>query len=846
MDNGKISQPRPENSRKMFRNIRRERKIVLGWGMVLLLLTWNPMHAQPPSPVEPAPDFHPRTEGRWVLEPDFQSFDRGAFRSVRETYGERAYQLLKSLTPPQYWDHPEFGLLPFNTDCDSCIELIHLRTRDQRVYVDLRYPRSRYYLQGANGPLSYRDDRGWWRTINWYLQPENGIFRSRQPEMMTELDTVTSILRIYSDNYALEYTGQTRLEIYRQQMPVFSERAQKPVRNRVGSSGVYQHRVFPGLKIDRRLRVSRLRIMVEYVFSENPFEILNFLDPSDVLVFRDTFHLQGLQVDLPGGNIASEIPLLPVQSGEVQEMKWLRPVLLDAHGRVLKSLQYEVVSGTPANLLVWEIRIPADIFLTAEFPVILDPVLTISGSSALTCGFGHDGSGGGTIFCPCQITLTGLGGTTLTNAIYTISWESNCGTNCSVSWGWFQWDHDHSQSHGWVKVYSYACNVEDPPGSFYWTCSEAGCGPPSCSTPAGTHSCGTCSGSPVSIPSFVTCLTPQCPDYTLTFESRNYHIEFCNWELFFGWSHYCGCQIPCDQSTGQCLTYELFMSAGNFTVTVEGRTVEGTWSRNNGNPDTLTVSPCPSTSFQLCETPQYGVPGYTFDWFRNGSFIGNGSGLSHCITDNPPPGLNLYVVQITDQCGNVARDTVYVIGCPLGLEDLQVEVLADNPQNVQLIWRYEGERDVERFIVRHGRQIHSLEAIGEVLPIREGGIQAGTWTPSEPAGYWQIEAQFRDGSPILLSEIVYIPEGKGTYPIRVRLYQQTLWVDLSQWTISGEIPIVLTGMDGKIVYQRWVQPRQEPHVQIPLPTRHTYLLQVGEEILIISPDFPNQKTSSAQ
>src|SRR5665213_2931457 len=62
---------------------------------------------------------------------------------------------LDSLTPSQFKLHPEYGKLPFNTQCSDCEELIDKRTISGRYFIKRGSKGQTFYVQQCYGQLHY-------------------------------------------------------------------------------------------------------------------------------------------------------------------------------------------------------------------------------------------------------------------------------------------------------------------------------------------------------------------------------------------------------------------------------------------------------------------------------------------------------------------------------------------------------------------------------------------------------------------------------------------------------------------------------------------------------------------
>ncbi len=760
------------------------------------------------------------------------------------------------MTPEPFRDHPEFGLLPFNTQCDSCIELIHLRTPTQRVFIHIRQP-NRIYIQAANGPLHWTDENGWLRTSNPYLLPDDlnpSQFSAHLPEAHILIDTALHFARIYADNFSWEFRLREQF-IVRSGATTLQTRYAQRGTHQIGSSGWIETSIQEG--ISRRIVVAPAAMDVRYYLET---AIKNWVCPSCLLIIRDTLRITGLNLtDLLAwtGNTLYLTPQTPGNAALIA----LHPARLfnNLHKEIARlTYRFEILDNQTAIL---DIAVPGHILHNADFPLFIDPLVSVTGSNPTICGFSHDAAGNGYCWnlgaqpnCDCIITITGLGGAQLTNAIWNLTYTtmpagSPCGSMCNVTDGWGnEYHHYPCLGHGWFKVASDACNVWDPGGTLYYTCYNApticpnACnGAGSCSD-CGAVGCGTCGGTPIANPAFVTCLAPQCNDYTLTFRARLWHLEQCyvpgppanpN-------NHYCqgGCCADCFTSAAAgCYTSELAVLAGQFTVTIEGRTVEGTMTAE-GQSGSVTVD-CPDLPVDLCVDPQFGVPNYTINWYENGNPIGTTSstGAPSCITANPPGNgtTTTYTAVITDACGNSYTVTVQVTNvCVLSLEVLRARLLTTPEGQTLLTWQWEGNDHVREFLVTGWTTTSQTEKTLARIPYTPTQ-QEYTWTVPDTilqqmdflrVDAYLITGERKSSNAVPISSASYAAQSN-TLPFRWE--QQGDWLILTWQTTSVKPPdrILLYNTAGQVVATgRFLPAERRGYLRLP-PAHGVYLVQIG-------------------
>ena len=108
-------------------------------------------------------------------------------------------------------EHPEFGTLPFNTQCDDCSELIEKRKENERFFVKNGTDGDVFYIQKSYGPLHFQQ-QGEWLTIDHRLKPvaTNKFAALQQPEPVT-IDLSQNFTAIGLDGGELQFAIDPQL-----------------------------------------------------------------------------------------------------------------------------------------------------------------------------------------------------------------------------------------------------------------------------------------------------------------------------------------------------------------------------------------------------------------------------------------------------------------------------------------------------------------------------------------------------------------------------------------------------------------------------------------------------------
>src|SRR4051812_47272018 len=70
--------------------------------------------------------------------------------------------------------HPEYGILPFNSPCTSCIEEMEKRTANSREFYSNNSDGSKsIFIQKSPGNINIKDKDGFWRTKDPRLVKES-------------------------------------------------------------------------------------------------------------------------------------------------------------------------------------------------------------------------------------------------------------------------------------------------------------------------------------------------------------------------------------------------------------------------------------------------------------------------------------------------------------------------------------------------------------------------------------------------------------------------------------------------------------------------------------------------
>ncbi len=120
--------------------------------------------------------------------------------------------LAKQYNLPEYYNHPEFGVLPHNTGCFDCVEDLSKRTVDSRYYIEIGTDGRGFIKQQAKGALHYKDENGWWRTIDTKLEQSANpdIYTSKNTKIKSKIDLGKGFISLTSQD-ELKFNNNLRL-----------------------------------------------------------------------------------------------------------------------------------------------------------------------------------------------------------------------------------------------------------------------------------------------------------------------------------------------------------------------------------------------------------------------------------------------------------------------------------------------------------------------------------------------------------------------------------------------------------------------------------------------------------
>jgi gliding motility-associated-like protein len=513
-------------------------------------------------------------------------------------------------TPEKYRSHPEFGILPFNAQCEDCIELIQKRTEYSRYFIKTGSNGKHFFEQRSLFPLHLKNNKGEWITIDERLQKISAdILSAPCQQFPTSYNLSAHTTSITSTKFTLTFNKNLKSYWLSEKGNIKGESTADKKKFTAGFEGVRILQAWNKTNIEHIYKPNSIK--TNYIIQQS----LNIPDDVKWLVFEDA-------IQLPQNFLfrKSENDLVILNERNEEIIIFHQPQYYDGYSYGMSG-EYEI--SQQGNVWFIKVLVPVSLLNDSKihYPLTIDPWVTAGpqgigefavpfpatfNSANMGFTFGPNGS------CDYDITFIGLGGATLINTYLDVEYENKFNPCNSTS---------------------------QPPYCEFSDVSMEVIGP--CGTSTGQLICnpaqppfnGTCTTDPLKvpaarailIPNFLNCIEPQCPDYELTFTIKNREFK-CN-----------------DNCARNCAT------GHRFAVTLEGRTIE----------ERVTISDdvvCAGETVFVTSLPLYGVKPYTYLW--------NPTGQTDSIITVNPEVSSAYACVVTDLCGNFAEADTFITVTP--------------------------------------------------------------------------------------------------------------------------------------------------------------------------------------
>ena len=534
------------------------------------------------------------------------------------THAFEAHPDLLEFTNKQYVSHPDFGLKPYKTPCDDCVELIQFRSAFERYFIKKNTSGNHYFKQQSYFPLHFLDTKGNWLSIEPQLRKLNtNLFGAPQQPIQTFFTSIDQLVYLKAGQASIILNKNCTVSEWNKDHGSDKKMIAVKCKYSAGDDGVFVENVFENIDVQHQFKIGSIK--TNYIIksrpafkNENAYFLLEENIQTNVPV-QIKLDSSGAYFDSLGHFIGS----FSLFCSDTPLLKWNASYVQDQRNMVLGSF-YNIVHVDSYSFTL-QTFIPAWFLkdTSTRYPVVLDPWVTgynklgnfsASGTTLGNLSFTYHLRGS----CNYSLAVTVPGQSDIINAKVDLEYETtfspSCGTPSLPLPGCKKLDLSE-------EVISDECGTT----SGILTCSPP---PGSIDTP------GTCTTDPrlvpgasaITIPGMLDCIPPQCPDYVLHFTLKNREYK-------------------CGDSCGQtCATGHM------WAMTIEARKLEGFILPNK-------VKVCAGEPVVLTAYPTWGVPPYRYRWSTGDT--------TKTITINPTA--TLYVsCRIFDTCGVFVDDDTLI------------------------------------------------------------------------------------------------------------------------------------------------------------------------------------------
>lgn len=647
---------------------------------------------------------------------------------------------------PEFYTHPDFGRLTFSAPYGkNVVEDLSKRTYDERYYIDLD-DQNFFYVEKSSKPINFYKD-GFLIAIDPSLHKVNdSYYESGQQPVPTALDLLNKKIILTLGNAQFSFSNLTlELVDFNDQITLVEADWSNIV---VGNFGAYITDLFPG--IDYMITFKEGGFKTEFTIKQNlNVKSLRFVDemqiPEHYYTTQEGSGIDSLFVQLINQETGTtDLVIRPARSRDASGVRsaFTNPFLVEQNSLSILC-DSSLLNGSGVI-----------------YPIVVDPVFTAVGP--ITSAFGIRGSLLTPSFCSHTLTVNFPAGSTP----WDVSANWTVFSDWCVSSGFDCW---RSEAQVWLTS---GCGGASPVGApgVIWACTP------------GCNSWGTWAPT---IPfaasgtqSLAQCYSPSCANQNLTFtinDNRTYCsptgiYDNCNWL-----NSYC-------------------QSLDQWSVTVQGRSVETLGNTATGNGSTTINDPdCIGTTV-LNPTPLYGVPGYTYSWSTGAT--------SSTITVGVTPAV--YTCTVTDACGTSVVAT-FNIGCPLPVRLNFFNAVLEN-EKAKLSWETLSESGIEKFSLEKADASGNFTSIAVLNP--SGSSTGSTYEFIDPAvhdgiTYYRLAMIF-EGGEIEYSEVVSVQKKSDLIQIDPNPNNGVFTVSINTPT-EDEILFEVFNAAGTLVYSQVVE-----------------------------------------
>jgi len=446
-----------------------------------------------------------------------------------------------TLFPDSLKNHPEFGILPYNTQCKNCYEEIGKRTAYSRHFVEPGTNGKHHYTQKSYFPLHYKNKDGFWVTLDHRMkeisqntevktfgrnqlgQEELLFYFANGNGIMTGIANNTGRL-IFNKHIEAFFVGDSTV----QGLQLGSTKYDQCY---YGDDGAICQDAWNG--IDIQYIFKREGIKTNYVIRQKPIIPPN----AKYLVFVDNLSLDTENKQLVYSNQGNFGPDslytgdVSVKMADGSELAiFNEPKYFDGYGYGMSGF-YKIIPFKPFNhnpadppLQKLQLYVPVS-FLNdpnVRYPLYIDPLVEGKDSLGVFSAANPNNSLSANMAfsntpqtCNYQLTVEVPGMSDIQDTYIDIEYENTFSATCGTP----PLQPPFCQfADVRMEVRSVSCGT---------TTGQLTC------NPASPPFIGTCTTDPnlvpgasaLRYPNFLACVPPQCPNYFLDFELRNMEMQ---------------------------------------------------------------------------------------------------------------------------------------------------------------------------------------------------------------------------------------------------------------------------------------------------------------------------------
>jgi len=483
--------------------------------------------------------------------------------------------------------HPEYGIRPYNAQCDDCVELPDQRTANSRQFIKVNNSH-RTYSQQSYLPLHYKkSENDIWRTIDYRLRPDAdnpGVYAATNQPVPTKCDLNRKLTSINESGFEFEFNKNLTIYFYDDNIAYTTPQKGDYSQYTIGEEGLEVKNMWKG--IDMQQIFSTGQVESNFIINAP----LQLPISKGWMVIEDHFSLPvGMSMvespegkHLDNGFYQGDYLIKDVRGETLITYKM--PTYTDAIAFAMHGMYNLIKTG---NDYTMKIMVPVSWLSNKNntYPITIDPIIFGKTKIGEFQNYGLPSADLGFTTkpgsCDYHMIVVVPGNSQLTDVYADIEYELTYDNTCGNP-------HEAAPyctfSQVSMSVVSDTCHVSTGPLS----CQPA--------SPPFTGTCTTDSNlvplaSSIHVnqywPDFISCFAPQCPDFYIPFTLKDQ-----------------------DSICGDVCGY--LCARGNiWQMTVYACQVEGYISPDSsvvcaGQPDTLTVH------------ADCGVPPYRYAWTTDG------------------------------------------------------------------------------------------------------------------------------------------------------------------------------------------------------------------------------------